>query len=365
MSVTPGNQIHGEFRRTVAAINDLTRLKRGGAIPPTITGDILPKTGEQIMRTMIRITFVALSLVAACSGAVSANEKTVGKKFDFAKTSAFMREMETRPDFPVSMVLANDYVYSLLALGDTIAPVRKNATVLYIKNLQQKNGGFVADKADKHASLLYTGLALETLGYLKSTDAIDTSRVKSFVVSLRNPDGGFSFSGESKGSNLATTYYAVRILKAVGGLNLIDKEKTIHYIKGFERKGGGFGYVKGTGVADTKNTYMAAFVLNSLGMLDAATRKNAVDFLETTPYLDTNCKERPDLDGQLYAILALRELKAAAKINHKIVMAFLKKIYVPVNGGFGPLVGYGSTPDSTTTAIRILTETRKLKSPGL
>jgi len=315
------------------------------------------------MRTIIRIIFAVLSLVAAFSGAVSANEKTAGKEFDFVKTRAFMREMETRPDFPVSVALANDYVYSLLAMGDAIDPARKSATVAFIKKNQQKNGGFVADKTDKYSSLLYTDLALETLGYLQSTGAIDTGMVKSFVVSLKNPDGGFGFSQESKGSSLATTFYAVRILKSVGGLDLIDKAETARYIKGFERKEGGFGYVKGTGVADPKNTYMAAFALNSLGKLDSSTRKNALKFLETTPYLESRSTALADLDGQLYAILALKELRAAAKVNRRIAMAFLKKIYVPINGGFGPIVGYGSTPDSTASAIRILAGVGKLKAP--
>lgn len=316
------------------------------------------------MRSMTRITLVILSLFAAFSIVVSARAEAVGKEFDFAKTGAFMREMETRPDFPVSIVLANDYVYSLIALGDGIDPSRKSATVSYIKSAQQNNGGFGSERGDKNASLLYTDLALETLGYLKSTGDINTGMVKSFVVSLKNPDGGFGFSRKSRGSSLATTFYAVRILKALGGLNLVDKEKTVLYIKGFERTGGGFGYVPGAGVADAKNTFMSAFVLKSLGKLDATTMKNAVKFLETTPYLNNSRGARPDLDGQLFSILALKELNAGAKINRKLAMAFLEKIYVPQNGGFGPLEGYGSTPDSTTTAIRILAETGKLKTSG-
>lgn len=317
------------------------------------------------MRTMIRIAFVVLSLVVAFGGTVCAKEKGNGKGFDFAKTRAFMKETETRPDFPVSTVLANDYVISLLALGDRIEPARKNAVVSFLKNAQQKSGGFVADKADKNASLLYTDIALETLDCLKSTAAIDAGRVKSFVASLKNTDGGFGFSQDSRGSSLATTYYAVRILRAVGGLDLLDKARTSSYIREFERKDGGFGYVKGTGVADPKNTYMATFVLKTLGMLDNATRKSAIRFLGTTPYLNAKSKEVPELNAQLYALSALKELGAGARINGKLALAFLKKVYVPLNGGFGPFLGYGSTPDSTTAAIRTLAELGKLKAPGM
>ncbi len=319
----------------------------------------------KISRTRSCIFVLALSLVTVLAGTGLAKEKATAKDFDFTKTSAFMREMETRPDFPVAMVLANDYVYSLQTLGEKIEPARKTAIVDYIKNVQQHNGGFAGDKVSKSASLLYTDIALETLGYLHATTAVDDGKVKAFVASLKNPDGGFGFSQESKGSSLATTFYAVRILKATGGLDLVDKAKTAAYVKSFEKRNGGFGSVKGTGSADARNTHMAAFVLNALGSLDDTTSKNAVKFLATTPYLDKQSKEQPDLNEQFYAIEALKELKAADKIDRKLAMALLKKIYIAVNGGFGPLIGYGSTPDSTTTALRILAEIGKLKAPTL
>lgn len=319
----------------------------------------------KISRTICRHVVLALSIVVLVAGTACAKEKgkAKGAEFDFAKTKAFMREMETRPDFPVGMVLANDYVYSLRALGEKIEPARKTAIVTYIKNAQQKNGGFVADKANKSASLLYTDIALETLGYLNATGAVADVKVKAFVASLKNPDGGFGFGQESKGSSLATTFYAVRILTKVNGLDLVDKAKTAAYIKAFEKKEGGFGAVKGRGSADARNTYLAAYVLPVIGALDDATRKGAVRFLATTPYAGKKGTERPELNDQLYAILALKELKAADRIDRKEAMALLKRLYVKVNGGFGPLEGYGSTPDSTTTALRILAEIGKIKAP--
>jgi prenyltransferase beta subunit len=321
----------------------------------------------KLNRITCRTVILILSLVAVFAGTALAKEKAKakGSDFDFTKTKAFMYEMQTRPDFPVSMVLANDYVYSILALGDKIDTGRQNYVIAYIKIAQQKNGGFIGGKADTNASLLYTNLALETLGYLNATNAIDAAKVKAFVASLKNPDGGFGFSQESKGSSLATTYFAVRVLKAVGGLDLMDKAKTAEYVKGFEKKNGGFGSVKGTGVASARNTFMAAYALNTLGMLDETARKNSGKFLGTTPYLDKKSKDRPVLDEQLYAVLALKELKASDKIDRKLAQAFMKRIYIKVNGGFGPLEGYGSTPDSTTTALHILAEIGRLKGPGL
>jgi len=308
-----------------------------------------------------------MSLVVFFAGAAFAKEKrkSKGGDFDFAKTNAFMREIETRPDFPVAMVLANDYVYSLLAMGQKIDTGRQNAVIAFIKVSQLKDGGFVADKASKSASVLYTDLALETLRYLDAANAVDGAGVKSFVASLKNQDGGYGFSKDAKDSTLATTFYAVRILKTINGLDLVDKNKTAAYVKGFEKKEGGFGSVKGTGAANTRNTYMAAFILNSIGALDAAARNNAVKFLAITPYLDRKSTDRAELDEQLYAIRALKELKAAEKIDKKIATAFMKRLYIKVNGGFGPLEGYGSTPDSTTTGLRILAETGTLKQPGV
>ncbi len=320
----------------------------------------------KIIRFTCRIVVPVLCLYALFAGTVLAKEKAKAKSggFDFARTSAFMKEMETRPDFPVSTVLANDYAYSLHALGTKIDTKRQSAIITSIKSLQLKNGGFVADKANKSASILYTDIALDTLGVFNSANAIDAARVKAFAASLKNPDGGFGFSQESKKSSLATTYYAVHALKTIGGLDLVDKARTAEYVKSFEKKEGGFGSVKGVGTADARSTYMAAYLLNAVGMLTDTTRQSAVKFLGTTPYGGSKHKAMPDLDEQLYAIKALKELKATGKIDRKYAMVFLKKVYVPTNGGFGPIVGYGSTPDSTTTAIRILAEMGKLKTPA-
>ena len=312
--------------------------------------------------TRIACSILGLSLVTLCADVALAKEKkNPAGDFDFAKTCAFMQEIETRPDFPVAMVLANDYVYSLHALGAKIDTGRQKAIIACIRNLQLNNGGFISDKANKSASILYTDSALDTLSLLNASNASDAATVKSFVASLRNPDGGFGFSQESKKSSLATTYFAVHVLKKINGLDLVDKAKTAAYVKEFEKKGGGFGSVKGAGVADARNTYMGAYVLNALGMLDDTSRKNAVKFIGTTPYGGSKAKTMPDLNEQLYAIQALKELKAADKIDRKYAMACMKRLYIKVNGGFGPLEGYGSTPDSTTTGLRVLAELDKLK----
>ncbi|HEY6872139.1 MAG TPA: hypothetical protein VI298_05345, partial [Geobacteraceae bacterium] len=59
----------------------------------------------KISRTTCRLVVLALSLVALCAATALAKEKAKAKggAFDFAKTNAFVREIETRPDFPVSM----------------------------------------------------------------------------------------------------------------------------------------------------------------------------------------------------------------------------------------------------------------------
>jgi prenyltransferase beta subunit len=316
---------------------------------------------SRISRIVRSILILSIAVPFAGSALAKEKAKVKGGDFDFTKTSAFMREMETRPDFPVAMVLANDYVYSLFALGAKIDAGRQHAVIACIQSLQQKDGGFVADKAIKSASILYTDSALETLGLLNVPKAIDAARVKMFVAGLKNPDGGFGFSQESKRSSLATTYFAVHVLKGINGLDLVDKAKTAAYVKGYEKKDGGFGAVKGAGIADARNTYMAAYVLNTLGMLDNTSGKKAVKFLGTTPYGGSKAKAMPDLNEQYFAIKALKELNAADKIDRKFATAFMKRLYIEVNGGFGPLEGYGSTPDSTATGLRVLAELDKLK----
>lgn len=323
-----------------------------------------------IEKMTIRIA-AAVILAAALASPGLAKEKAKGKakatatEFDFKKTGNFMREMESRPDFPVATVIANDYVYTMLALGEKIDAGRQNAIIVQTKFAQQKNGGFTPDKATKSASILYTDIALETLSLLDAGTAADRAKVKGFAASLKNPDGGFGFSEEAKKSSLATTYYAVHVLKAVNGLDAVDRAKTIEYVKTFAKKEGGFGPEAGPGRPNARSTYMAAFVLNALTALDENTATKAVQFLETTPYLDKKSKERPDLDEQLYAIRALKEVKAGNRIDKALAYNFMKRLYIKVNGGFGPLEGYGSTPDSTTTAVRILAEIGRTKGQAV
>ncbi|QWV97065.1 hypothetical protein KP003_18030 [Geomonas nitrogeniifigens] len=315
---------------------------------------------SKILRIIVTLTLVAaLAVPALAKEKKPANAKT--NAFDFKKTSVFIREMEGRPDFPVATVIANDYVYTLQAMGEKIDTGRQNAIILATKLAQQKDGGFTPDKSSKTSSILYTDIALETLALLDAGNAVDRAKVKSFAASLKNTDGGFGFSPEAKKSSLATTYYAVHVLKAVNGLDAVDKAKTVEYVKGFAKKEGGFGPEKGPGRPNARSTYMAAYVLNALCSLDADTAKKAVQYLQTTPYLDKKSKERPDLDEQLYAIRALKEVNAGNRLDKTLAFNFMKRLYIKVNGGFGPLEGYGSTPDSTTTALRILSEIGKAK----
>ncbi|MBJ6801218.1 prenyltransferase/squalene oxidase repeat-containing protein [Geomonas propionica] len=317
-----------------------------------------------IANNILRIA-AALTLVAALAAPGLAKEKAKPKaksaEFDFKKTNAFIREMESRPDFPVATVIANDYVYTLLAMGEKIDTGRQNAIIVSTKLAQQKDGGFTPDKSIKSSSILYTDIALETLALLDAGNAIDRNKVKTFALSLKNSDGGFGFSSEAKKSSLATTYMAVHVLKAVNGLDAVDKAKTLEYVKGFAKKEGGFGPEKGPGRPNARSTYMAAYILNALFAMDSVTAKNALQYLETTPYLDKKSKESPDLDEQLYAIRALKEINAGNRVDKALALNFMKRLYIKVNGGFGPLEGYGSTPDSTTTALRILSEIGKVK----
>jgi len=307
---------------------------------------------------IIVVMFVSIFLIAA------ADKKSEAVEFNFKKTSAYIHELDTRPDFPVSITLARNYVYSVLALGEKLDPKMKEKTITFIKGLQRSDGGFSIDPETKTTTSLYTDYALETLSYMGGVNAIDAGKVKSYIASLKKQDGGFSFDSTTKDSSLQTTYYAVHILASINGLDIVDKAKTAAYIKDFKRNdSGGFNYVKGTGVSNPKNTAMAVFTLKALGMLDDETRTDAIKFLASTPYAGKAVKYdvSQTLEEQVYAMTALKMLGAEKKISKRNAVAFIKSFYIPVNGGFGPIHGYGSAPDPTYFGLQGLVELGVLK----
>jgi prenyltransferase beta subunit len=310
---------------------------------------------------IIIVMLMGLFLIAAT------DKKKETDEFDFKKTSVYTHDMDARPDFPVSITLARDYVYSVLALGEKIDPKTREKLVAFVKKLQGPDGGFSIDPATKSTNSLYTDFALETLSYLGAVNAVDTAKVKSYLSSLRRPDGGFSFDAKTKESSFQTTFYAVHALAYLNGLDLVDKVKTAAYLKGFERTdNGGFNYVKGTGSPTMTNTYMGIFMLKALGMLDGHTKSNAVKFLATTAYMGNPVKYdvNQTLEEQAYAVMTLKMLGAENKIKKDGAVAFIKSFYIPVNGGFGPIHGYGTAPDPTFFGIKGLAELGVLKRPA-
>ena len=296
-------------------------------------------------------------------------DKTKPEKveFDFKKTSSYTHDLDKRPDFPVAITLLRNYVYSVLALGETIDTKTKEKIIAFVKKVQKPDGGFSIDPATKETSSLYTDYAVETLSYIGALNSIDAVKAKAYISSLRMPDGGFSFDAKTKESSFPTTYYAVHALSLINGLDIVDKAKTVAYIKGFEKKDtGGFSYVKGTGVATPKSTYMGIYALKALGMLDEGTKKNAIKYLASTPYVGKFRKYEitQTLEEQSYTLMALKMLGAGDKINKNKVVAFIKSFYIPENGGFGPIHGYGSAPDPTYYGIRCLAELGVLKRPA-
>jgi prenyltransferase beta subunit len=275
--------------------------------------------------------------------------------------------MDSRPDFPFSATLMRNYVYSVKALGETIKPADREKIIKFTKKIQQPDGGFSIDAEKKVSSTLYTYYALETLAYLGAVNSIDTGKAKAYLLSLRQSDSGFGFDARAKESSLATTYFAVRSLYLLNGLQSIDKAKTTAYIEGFEVKStGGFNYVRKTGTASAKNTYMATYVLYALGTLDSDIKKNSVKYLQSTLYTGKaqKYKDTQTLEEQAYTIKALKILGSEKTINSKGVVSFIKMFYIPANGGFGPVVGYGSAPDPTYFALQGLAEIGTLKLPA-
>lgn len=311
-------------------------------------------------QTIIVVMLMGLLMIAAT------DKKKEAVKFDPKKTAVFTRELDARPDFPVSITHARNYVYSMLALGEKIAPRIKEKIVAFTKKSQQPDGGFSTDPVVKASSSLYTDHALETLSYLGAVNAIDGEKVKSYLSSLQRPDGGFSFDAKTRDSSLQTTYHSVHSLSYLNGLNIVDKAKTALYIKGFENKeSGGFNYVKGTGTANVKNTYMGVFTLKALGMLDEQTKKNAIKYLTSTMYVGKPVPYEvyQTLEEQAYTIISLKMLGAENKINKKGVIKFINSFYFPSYGGFAPIHGNPSALDPTYFGIQSLAELGVLKKP--
>jgi prenyltransferase beta subunit len=311
-------------------------------------------------QTIIVVMLMGLLLIAATA------KKEEAVELDFKKTSAYIHEMDARPDFPDTIIFARDYVYSIQALEEKIAPKVKEKIIDFTKKIQRSDGGVSIDPAAKEANSLYTDFAVETLSYLDAVNSIDSGKIKSYLSSLQRPDGGFAFNATTKESSLQTTYFAIHVLSYLGGLNIVDKAKTAAYIKGFEKKDtGGFTYMKGTGVSNVKNTYMGVFTLKTLGMLDEQTKKNAIKYLTSTMYIGKPVPYEvyQTLAEQAYSIITLKMLGAENRINKDGVVTFIKGFYLPLIGGFAPKHGNAASPDPTYFALRSLAEMGILKKP--
>jgi prenyltransferase beta subunit len=275
--------------------------------------------------------------------------------------------LDERHHFPESVVLMNDYVYSLAALGETMEPKLKERIIAFARDIQQPDGGFAIDPAIKASSSLYTFYTLESLAYLNSVGSINVSKAKSYLSSLKQSDGGFSFNTQKKESTLITTYHAVHSLFLLNGLTIIDKARATEYILSFEKKDtGGFGYVKGTGFSTAKDTYMAIYVLKTLGTLDDNTKKRAIQFLRSTQYIGEFKKTTKvlTLEEEVHTLATLRILESIKELKSKEkVVQFLRTFYVPEDGAFAALPGFKSAPDPTCLGIRGLAELGLLKRP--
>jgi prenyltransferase beta subunit len=319
------------------------------------------------MKRLNRYVMIFILTLFGLMSMGAAKGKKDAVRFDFkGMRSYFHALLDTRHHFPDSIVLMNDYVYSLTALGEPLDPQRKERMIAFAKELQQPDGGFSIDTETKASSSLYTDYALETLAYMNSIGSIDVGKAKSYFSSLKQPDGGFSFNTQKKESAFITTYQAVHSLFLLNGLNLVDKAKTAEYIKSFEKKDtGGFSYVKGTGIPNAKNTYMGVSVLKTLGMLDDDTKKRAIKFLASTPYIGKFKKSAATLtlEEQVYTLSALRILDSAQILNKEKVELFIKTFYLPDEGGFTAIQGFKAAPDPTCLGIRGLAELGLLKRP--
>jgi len=286
------------------------------------------------------------------------------KKIDLNLTLEYVKDWANRKNFPESVTFSYYCAYSLMALEKKVGPDARKKIVDYIKKCQTDGGGFVPEpEFSKDPNLLSSYFALKTLALINATDAIDKEQAVKFVLSLLQPDGGFKSEPKKDYHSLATTYYGVTCLHLLNALDQIDKEKTVSYIQSYREKGQGFS-VKKNGVSRPISTYMAVRSLKLLGAFDEEIKPDLVNYLKGTRYAglveDEKYTMQPTMRELAFMLEALDDLSAVKEVNQDKVYEFIKSLYVPDNGGFGPKPSYGTTPPSIYEGVLSLEKLGKL-----
>ncbi|NOQ69056.1 MAG: hypothetical protein GQ573_02970 [Gammaproteobacteria bacterium] len=311
---------------------------------------------------------VALLLLFTATHSFAMKEATTTAVIDLQLTGETVNRWRTRPSFPESITFAYYHVYMAGALEQEITPKIRQKIVEYIVSCQQPDGGFRPVPAHaKTASVIYTYYALKTLDMLKQTKAINSKAAINFLLARVQKGGGFAATArEGERANLATTYYGIEALHLLGAVNSLDKTQTLSFIRSYREPGRGFSRVQGS-VSIPKASFMG---IRSLKNLDALTDKissEVVAYLKTTRYSgqikDQKYRLLPKIEAMAYTLEGLATLSAVQQVDEDKVHEFIRSLYIPDNGGFGPKPGLGTTPPSTYYAIVSLVQLGRLPDP--
>lgn len=305
-------------------------------------------------------------LTLACALLIAANPAEPLPP-DFGNTAAFLDEWTSRDNFPDAATFAYYTAYGYRALQRPMPAPASAKAVDFLKRCQDASGGFVSQpKWDPKPSLLWTAHALKALALLGKLDAIDANKAAAFVRAQATSDGGYRMAPGEKEGSLAAAHFALESLAILGRSSAVDRARTRAFIERFAVEGGGFSLALPPRAALPRATYFGVAALSRLGTLRPAIRAGAVAYLKSTPYSGLVAAQPPpypETEELAYALAALRLLGALDQIRREPVEEFLAARFVPDNGGFGPLVGYGSTPPSTYAALEAMVSLGRLPDP--
>ena len=314
------------------------------------------------------IAVCLLFLLPTLLWAETAQEKKAAK-IDLDKTVALYEGWLSRPSFPETVPFAYYPVYAMQAMGKEISKEKKEKIVAFLKSCQKQDGGFANEpQYAKESNVIFTYHALQALSLLEALDAIDRAKALSYLTGLQQKDGGFKASAGGKGKpTLDATYYGVQSLVLLDGLKKVDKKKTTALVANHRKKGSGFSKQPGT-APSPQSTFMGVRTLKTLGALTDEITTEVKAYLGGTRYTgrptDRKYYSLPTIREMSFVLRTLDDLSALKEVaDTKKVEEFVTSLYIPVNGGFGPQPGYGTTPPSTYHGIVCLVQLGKLKDP--
>ncbi len=302
--------------------------------------------------------FWAFPKIATSSNPKLRQNNFLLRPFDFSKTRKLVSEWAERERFPDEITIAYYYTYIKLALDRSLSPLVEKRILNFIRSCQKEDGGFASDpKYALFSTVKDTFYAYKILKLLNKMNAADWKKATTFLRARMNSDGGFSNRQGEKNSNIVATCWAVQVLAGFKKLTKMDKDKIENYLVGFRGKDGGFAMLKG-GPSSPRVTGMAVMALAEIGRFNNRLKNKVVTYLKTTRYSGLvsgkKYRTRPYVEGLYYVLEAMHLCGAIEQLGKKQILHFLYRLYVPLNGGFGPTPGLGTTPPSTYYAVKSL-----------